>query len=136
VYDVQAGYALQYSCNWQVGGVTTIAKIVVKATTDQLCALVRSYSSKPVVGAVLCLELKIAQRAMDRGHPIVAALILRAFRTQVSALTGTAFTPDQADVLKLLASYLGAGSAGSSASAAHGPLSALADLRRRLAALV
>jgi len=110
---VVAGYALQRSCIWAVGDTqTTIARIAVTATSDQLCALVRSYSSRRGIATALCQILRAAQRVLDRGHPRAAAHILRAFTRIVSRLTGRAFTPDEADVLKLLASSLGAGNAG------------------------
>jgi hypothetical protein len=110
VYDVVAGYALQFDCVWLVGDTqATIARIVVTATSDQICALVKSYASKAGVAKALCRKLKAAQRALDRSRMKTAANILHAFRNQVAAQTGKAFTPEEADILNLLVSSLTSG---------------------------
>jgi hypothetical protein len=107
VYDVVAGYALQFSCIWAVGDTqTTIARLVVPATSDQLCSLVRSYSSKRAVATALCFILRFAQFASDHGLTRAATNIRHVFTILVTAQTGRAFTPQQADVLKLLVTYL------------------------------
>jgi predicted extracellular nuclease len=86
------------------GGVTEYqATVRVVVTFDSLCALVRTYSSDPSVADTLCAKLADAANASTAtaraGH-------LNAFRNQVDAKTGKAFTPEQAAVLKLLSTEL------------------------------
>jgi predicted extracellular nuclease len=86
------------------GGVSEYgATVRVVVTFDSLCALVRAYSSDPSVADMLCAKLADAAAASTAtaraGH-------LNAFRNQVDAKTGKAFTPEQAAVLKLLSTSL------------------------------
>jgi predicted extracellular nuclease len=86
------------------GGVSEYSATVrVVVTFDSLCALVRAYSSDPSVADMLCAKLADAAAASTAtaraGH-------LNAFRNQVDAKTGKAFTPEQAAVLKLLSTSL------------------------------
>lgn len=107
VYDIvaEANYTYYCSQNWSGTG-ATIAKLVVPATSSQLCTLAKSDVTRPGVGKALCAKLSAAQAAADRGQARTSANILRAFDHQVSAQTGKSLTTDQADLLTLLASLL------------------------------
>jgi hypothetical protein len=107
VYDIVAEANYTYYCSqyWNGTG-TTIAKLLVPATSGQLCALARNTVTRTGVGKALCAKLSAAQAAADRGQARTSANILRAFDHQVSAQTGKSLTTDQADLLTLLASLL------------------------------
>ncbi|HET8602476.1 MAG TPA: hypothetical protein VFM09_00965 [Marmoricola sp.] len=107
VYDVvaEANYTYYCSQNWDGSG-TTIAELVVPATSSQLCSMVKADVTRAGVGKALCAKLSAAQRAADRGQTRTSTNILRAFEHQVAAQTGKSLTTDQADLLSLLASLL------------------------------
>ena len=79
------------------------ATVGVVVTFDSLCALVRAYSSDPSVADALCAKLA---DAADASTATARAGHLNAFRNQVDAKIGKAFTPEQAAVLKLLSTTL------------------------------
>ena len=93
VYDVvaEANYSYYCSQNWSGTG-TTIAKLVVAATSSQLCTLAKNDVTRQGVGNALCAKLSAAQAAADRGQAGTSAHILRAFEQQVSAQAGKSLT--------------------------------------------
>jgi len=86
------------------GGVTEYRGTVeVLATFDAVCGLVQAYSTKPELAQVLCGRLERAAAALEPG---ARAGLLQAFRNQVEAQAGKAFTADQAAVLEALVDQL------------------------------
>ena len=105
VYDVVAALGPD-PCPWSsTTPGPTIAKIVVTSYAS-VCALAQSYSTDPYVAQGLCDKLTAAEQAAGRGQDKVKANVLNAFNNQLTAQTGKAFTPEQADMLKTLVSYL------------------------------
>lgn len=105
VYEVGAALGPDY-CPWAspVPG-PTIAKIVV-TSYESVCALAYEYSSDPSVASGLCSKLAAAERADARGQMNAKGNVLKAFGNQVRAQTGKALTPEEAEMLLLLVSYL------------------------------
>jgi hypothetical protein len=89
------------------GGVTEYrATVHVGVTFESLCALTRTYATRPGIGDSLCAKLDSAAAALDRGNLRTAQNILRAFANEVEAQRGKAFTPGQADTLIALVGSL------------------------------
>jgi hypothetical protein len=86
------------------GGVTEYRGTVdVLATFDAVCGLVQAYSTKPEITKVLCGRLEHAAAARE---PAARAGLLEAFRNQVAAQAGKAFTAEQAATLEALVGEL------------------------------
>ncbi len=89
------------------GGVTEYtATVQVAVTFDSLCALVRSWSTSKDVADGLCSKLAAAADSAARGNTSAKANQLKAFKSQVDAQTGKAFTAEQAATLARLAEAL------------------------------
>jgi len=75
----------------------SVARLPLPLTFDSLCGLVRLYSADPAVADGLCDKLASAASAPNA---TTRANLLQAFRKQVDAQTGKAFTAPQAATLK------------------------------------
>ena len=85
------------------GNSTTVhATFVVVVTADSLCALTRQLSSKEGVATSLCQKLANAAAAAGRGDDRAANNVLAAYRHEIDAQSGKAFTPMAAALLKSL----------------------------------
>jgi hypothetical protein len=85
------------------GGATEYtATVNVAVTFDSLCELVKRYSTNADVASGLCSKLAAAADATARGNAAAVANQLNAFKNQVDAQTGKAFTADQAATLLTL----------------------------------
>jgi hypothetical protein len=86
------------------GGATTT--LTVQVSSASLCSLATQFSTSTDVASGLCDKLTAASQAVVRGQDKQKTNILAAFDHQVSAQTGKALTPYQADVLTKLAAAL------------------------------
>jgi hypothetical protein len=75
------------------------AAVQVVVTFDSLCALTHSYARSRPVASGLCDKLRTAATATSTKKRNNA---LAAYRNQVDAQTGKAFTPAQAEILARL----------------------------------
>jgi hypothetical protein len=85
---------------------TTHATFTVSVTYDSLCALTRQLSSKDAVATSLCQMLANASAAANRGDTKTATNVVTAYRNQVGAQSGDAFTAAEAALLRSLAAAL------------------------------
>jgi len=82
------------------------ATVQVSVTFDSLCALVRSWSTNADVADGLCSKLAAAADAAARGNANAKASQLKAFKSQLDAQTGKAFTAEHAATLARLVDAL------------------------------
>jgi hypothetical protein len=78
----------------------------VKVTYDSLCNLTARFSSQAGAPQSLCQKLRGAQDAEARGNLSAKAGKLDAYANEIKAQSGKAFTPDEADVLGRLVTFL------------------------------
>jgi hypothetical protein len=82
------------------------ATVTVSITFESLCTLVRSWSKNADVADGLCSKLTAAADAAARGNANAKANQLKAFKNQLDAQTGNAFTAEQAATLARLVDAL------------------------------
>lgn len=87
-----------------VGNGSTSFRVVV--TFSGLCNLTTRFSSKAGIATSLCAKLNAASAAAARGETATAENILGAYRNEVSAQTGKAFTGAEAATLIRLSQAL------------------------------
>jgi len=83
----------------------SVVKILMNDEST-LCALAQRVATKSGVATSLCAKLDNAVAARNRGDLKAAQNILKAFANEVNAQRGKAITPEDADLLILLASRL------------------------------
>ena len=89
------------------GGVTEYrASVSVTVTYASLCELTKAYSSKPAVALAMCVTLRVAEEADQRGLAVVKRAVLQAYVLQARAQSGKAFTTAEAATLIRLAGSL------------------------------
>ncbi len=91
----------------RAGNTTTlITSFIVAVTYDSLCALTHEYASGDGVANGLCAKLQAAAAAAEQGRDTVVQNYLTAYRNQLEAQVGKAFTPAQAELLAELSRAL------------------------------
>ena len=89
------------------GGVTEYrGTVAVNVTYTSLCELTKAYSSSQAVALGMCVTLKAAELADQRGLAVAKRLALQAYILQARLQSGKAFTAQEAATLIRLAGSL------------------------------
>ncbi|MEX0789519.1 MAG: choice-of-anchor K domain-containing protein [Actinomycetota bacterium] len=100
-------HTLEATATDRAGNTTTLATTFeVAMDYDGLCLLVGEYSDSTGVTNSLCAKLRSAEAAAGRGQAQAAANLVNAFKNEVSAQSGKAFTAAEAAELIALADTL------------------------------